>query len=76
MPFQVAETAGLAATPFLVAVAIGASSSFISPVSSPVNAIVLGPGRYQFSDFAKVGGVLQVVLAVVSLLLIWLLFGF
>src|SRR5690606_40515949 len=43
--YQVADTAGASPVAFLVAVAIGASSSFISPVSSPVNAVVLGPGH-------------------------------
>lgn len=74
--FQVSQTAGLAAAPFLVAVAIGASSSFISPVSSPVNAIVLGPGQYRFSDFVKVGGLMQLVITLVSILLIPLFFPF
>ncbi len=72
--YQVADTAGASPVAFLVAVAIGASSSFISPVSSPVNAVVLGPGHYRFSDFLKVGGLLQLIVAVVSLLVIVLLY--
>src|SRR5690606_7342473 len=76
LALQVALLAGLSPVPFLVAVAIGASSSFLSPVSSPVSALVLGPGRYRFADFVKVGAPLQLVLAVVTLALIPLLFPF
>lgn len=73
---QVALLAGLSPAPFLVAVAIGASCSFLSPVSSPVSAMVLGPGQYRFADFVRVGGPLQVLVALVSLTLIPLLFPF
>ncbi|HLU83780.1 MAG TPA: SLC13 family permease [Trueperaceae bacterium] len=73
---QVALLAGLSPAPFLVVVAIGASSSFLSPVSSPVSAMVLGPGQYRFTDFVRVGAPLQLVLAVVTLVLVPLLFPF
>jgi len=73
---HVALLAGLAPAPFLVAVAIGASSSFISPVASPVSALVLGPGQYRFADFVKVGAPLQLLVAVASLALIPLFFPF
>jgi di/tricarboxylate transporter len=36
-------------------VAMAASAAFMTPVSSPVNTLVLGPGNYQFSDFVKIG---------------------
>jgi di/tricarboxylate transporter len=71
---QVALLAGVDPAPFLVAVAVGASSSFLSPVSSPVSALVLGPGQYRFADFLRVGAPLQVLVAVVSLVLIPLFF--
>lgn len=41
--------------PFAMTVALAASSAFMTPVSSPVNALVVGPGRYTFFDFVKIG---------------------
>ena len=67
---HVAVAAGLAPAPFLVAVAMGASSSFLSPVASPVSALVLGPGQYRFADYVRVGAPLQLLVGAVSLALI------
>src|SRR5690554_2284805 len=36
-------------------VALAASAAFMTPISSPVNTLVLGPGRYRFGDFMKIG---------------------
>lgn len=41
--------------PFAMAVAIGASAAFMTPISSPVNTLVLEPGKYKFFDFVKIG---------------------
>jgi len=41
--------------PFALIVALAASSAFMTPLSSPVNTLVLGPGRYRFADFVRVG---------------------
>lgn len=38
-----------------LAVAVGASTAFLSPVSHPANLLVMGPGGYKFSDYAKLG---------------------
>ena len=73
---QVASLAGLSPAPFLVAVALGASSSFVSPVSSPVSVLVLAPGQYRFGDFVRIGAPLQLLLAVATLVLVPLFFPF
>ena len=39
--------------PFAMVVAIAASAAFMTPVSSPVNTMVVGPGDYKFADFIK-----------------------
>jgi di/tricarboxylate transporter len=44
-----------------VAVAIGSSASFLTPLAHPVNLIMMGPGNYRFGDFARVGAGLMVV---------------
>ena len=56
--------------PLLVTVALGASCTFINPLASPVTTLVLGPGRYKFSDVPRVGALLQVLLTVVVVLLV------
>ena len=54
-------------------VALAASSAFMTPVSSPVNTLVVEPGRYRFLDFVKVGTPFTLVTLVVSVLLVPLL---
>jgi di/tricarboxylate transporter len=51
-------------------VAVAASSAFMTPVSSPVNTLVVEPGRYRFGDFVKVGAPFTVVVLIVSVLLV------
>ncbi|MGY6410861.1 MAG: SLC13 family permease [Alkalilacustris sp.] len=51
----VADTLGLSPYPFAMTVALSASAAFMTPVSSPVNTLVLGPGGYKFTDFVRIG---------------------
>lgn len=67
---------GLSPEPFLMAVAIAASTAFATPIASPVNTLVLGPGRYTFMDFVRVGVPLQILALAVSLTLIPVFFPF
>jgi len=57
-------------------VALGASCTLINPVSSPVTTLVLGPGRYRFSDLPRVGTGLLLLLTVVVLLLVPIFYPF
>lgn len=62
---------------FVLAVVIGASTSFLTPVGHQSNVLVFGPGGYRFADFSRVGWLLNLVLVVVALLVIplfWPLF--
>ncbi len=62
---------------FVLAVVIGASTSFLTPVGHQSNVLVFGPGGYRFADFTRVGWLLNVVLVIVALLVIplfWPLF--
>jgi di/tricarboxylate transporter len=55
-------------------VELGASTAFMTPISSPVNTLVVAPGNYGFGDFVRVGTPFAVVVRVVSVLLVpWLL---
>ncbi len=60
--------------PFAMIVALAASSAFMTPISSPVNTLVVGPGNYAFGDFVRIGVPFTFVVLIVSLLLVpWLL---
>jgi di/tricarboxylate transporter len=70
---QVALTLGVRPEPLLMWVAVGASCAFATPIASPVNMLVMGPGQYRFMDFVRVGAPLQVAVLLLSLGLIpWL----
>ncbi|MBO8140772.1 MAG: SLC13 family permease [Firmicutes bacterium] len=72
----VAGELGLSPYPFAMTVALASSTAFLTPVSSPVNALVVGPGNYRFMDFVRVGGPLTVLVTAVNILLIRLLLPF
>ena len=62
---------------FTMAVVIGAATSFLSPVGHKANVLVFGPGGYRFFDYARVGGILTVILLIVSMIalpILWPLF--
>lgn len=69
-----ARNLGLNPEPFLMAVAIGAASDFLTPIGHQCNLLVMGPGGYRFSDYPRLGAPLSliVLLAGVPLvLLVW-----
>jgi len=75
-PIAASVATQLAANPdaFLMAVAIGASSAFLTPIGHQSNTLVLGPGGYKFSDYWPMGLPLQILIIVVAvplLLVIW-----
>ena len=53
--------------PFLMAVAVGASCAFLSPIGHQCNTLVMGPGNYKFGDYWKLGLPLEVLIVVVSI---------
>ncbi|QEY73273.1 SLC13 family permease [Pseudomonas denitrificans (nom. rej.)] len=75
-PVAIATAKALGASPeaFAMIVALAASAAFMTPISSPVNTLVLGPGRYRFADFVKVGVPFTILVMIVSVVLVpWLL---
>ena len=71
-----AHQLNLSPMPFAMVVAIAASAAFMTPVSSPVNTMVFGPGGYKFADFVKVGVPFTLLVMLVSVFLIPLFFPF
>ena len=71
-----ADKLGVSPMPLVVAVMFAASASFSTPIGYQTNLMVYGPGGYRFSDYLRLGLVLQVVAAVVSISLIPLVFPF
>lgn len=70
----IASRLDVSADPFLMAVAVGASCAFLTPIGHQNNTLVLGPGGYRFSDFWRMGlplEILIVLVAVPMILLIW-----
>lgn len=71
-----AEHMGASPQAFAMTVALAASTAFMTPVSSPVNALVVGPGGYRFIDFVRVGTPLALLVLVLTVALVPLFFGF
>ena len=62
--------------PFMMGVAIAASMAFATPVASPVDMLVMGPGSYRFMDYVKIGLPLVVITMIVTLICLPLLYPF
>jgi di/tricarboxylate transporter len=69
----VAKYLGASPLPFAMMVALAASAAFMTPVSSPVNTLVVGPGNYRFTDFLRLGVPFALVVLVASVVLVPLL---
>jgi di/tricarboxylate transporter len=59
---------------FVMATIIGASTSFLTPVGHQANVLVFGPGGYRFFDYTRVGGLLNIVLLIVTMVFLPMLF--
>jgi di/tricarboxylate transporter len=69
-----AATLGVSADAFLMAVAIGASCAFLTPIGHQNNTLILGPGGFSFGDYWRLGAPLEVLVVLISvplLLLVW-----
>jgi di/tricarboxylate transporter len=70
----VAHELNMSPHPFAMMVALAASTAFMTPVSSPVNTLVVAPGRYRFGDFVRIGVPFSIVVLIVCVILVpWLL---
>jgi len=67
---------GLSSMPFVITLMVGASCSFISPMSFQTNLMVYSAGGYKFTDFVRMGVPLTVVVGIVTIILTPMFFGF
>ncbi len=72
----IAQNLGTSFMPFAITVMVGASCSFISPVSYQTNLMVYGPGEYSFGNFVKIGVPLSLLVGVITILLAPIFFPF
>jgi di/tricarboxylate transporter len=73
-PIAISAAAGLGASPdsFLMAVAIGASCAFLTPIGHQNNTLILGPGGFRFGDYWKLGLPMEILVIAVSIpMLLW-----
>ena len=71
---RVAKGLELSVDPFLMAVAVGASCAFLSPIGHQSNTLVMGPGGYRFTDYARMGlplDLLIITVAVPMIMMVW-----
>jgi di/tricarboxylate transporter len=73
-PIAIGLAAGLGASPdpFLMAVAIGASCAFLTPIGHQSNTLVMGPGGYRFGDYWRLGLPLEIVIVIIAVpMILW-----
>ncbi len=69
---SVAQGMGVSFDPFLMAVAVGASCAFLTPIGHQSNTLVMGPGGYRFGDYWPVGLPLEIIIVLVAVpVLVW-----
>ena len=68
----IAQALGVSPDPFLMAVAVGASSAFLTPIGHQNNTLIMGPGGYRFGDYWRLGLPLEVLIVVVAVpMILW-----
>jgi len=68
--YQAAEKLGYEPYPFLIALMVSVSSSFATPIGSPTHMLVYGPGGYRFSDFMRIGLLMNLIILAANIFII------
>lgn len=68
--YESAEKLGYEPYPFLIALMISISSSFATPIGSPTHMLVYGPGGYRFSDFMRIGLLMNIIILAANILIV------
>jgi di/tricarboxylate transporter len=72
--YEAAEKLGYDPFPFLVALMVSVSSSFATPIGSPTHMLVYGPGGYRFSDFMRIGLLMNLIILAANILIVNLVY--
>ncbi len=77
-PIAISVAAGInvSADPFLMAVAIGGSCAFLTPIGHQSNTLVMGPGGYAFTDYWRMGLPLEILIVILSIPLLMFFWPF
>ncbi|MBX2882573.1 MAG: SLC13 family permease [Granulosicoccus sp.] len=72
LSIAMAQALGVNTDPFLMAVAVGASCAFLTPIGHQCNTLVMGPGGYEFGDYWRMGLPLEVLITVIAVpVILW-----
>ena len=72
--YDAAEKLGYEPFPFLVALMVSVSSSFATPIGSPTHMLVYGPGGYRFSDFMRIGLLMNLIILAANIFIVNIVF--
>jgi len=72
--YNAAEKLGYDPYPFLIALMISVSSSFATPIGSPTHMLVYGPGGYRFSDFMRIGLLMNIIILAANIFIVNLIY--
>jgi di/tricarboxylate transporter len=78
IPIAISASAdmGVSAKPVLMSVTVSAAAAFLTPVATPANLMVMGPGGYRFGDYWKLGSLLLILFGAVAIGLVPVFWGF
>ena len=68
--YDAAEKLGYEPYPFLIALMVSVSSSFATPIGSPTHMLVYGPGGYRFSDFMRIGLLMNLIILAANIFIV------
>jgi di/tricarboxylate transporter len=69
---EIASRLGVSPDPFLMAVAVAASSAFLTPIGHKNNTLIMGPGGYRFGDYWRMGLPLEILIIAVAVpMILW-----
>jgi len=68
--YDAAERMGYEPYPFLIALMVSVSSSFATPIGSPTHMLVYGPGGYRFSDFMRIGLLMNIIILIANIFIV------
>ena len=72
--YEAAEKMGYEPYPFLIALMVSVSSSFATPIGSPTHMLVYGPGGYRFSDFMRIGLLMNLIILAANIFIVNLVY--